>query len=93
MDILDRLNEIAKTAADKTGEAIDTARLKTQIMNDTKSIRELEAKIGEYYYRKFAAGEPVDEAVVEYCTAVSVHEQSIREKEAALHTEKSSPFA
>ena len=95
MDFLDKLNEFAKTAADKTGEAIDTARLKTQIMNDIKSIKELEAKIGEYYYKKFAAGEPLDEELLEYCTAISVHKQSIKEKKAALNTEKagSSDFA
>lgn len=89
MDILDKINEFAKTAADRTSEVIDTARLKAQIMNDTKSIKELEAKIGEHYYKKFAAGELVDEAVMEYCTAISVHKQSIKEKEAALNTERS----
>ena len=88
MDFLDKINEFARTAADKTGEAIYTARLKAQIMNDTKSIKELEAKIGEHYYKKFAAGEPVDEEVMEYCTAISVHKQSIKEKEAALNTER-----
>ncbi len=95
MDFIDRINEFARTAADKTGEVIDTARLKAQIMNDTKSIKELEAKIGEHYYKKFAAGENVDEAVMEYCTAISVHKQSIKEKEAALNTERaaSSDFA
>lgn len=88
MDIMEKINEFAKTAADKTGEAIDAARLKTQILNDTRSIKELEVKIGEHYYKKFAAGEQVDEEVLEYCTAISVHKQSIKEKEAALHTER-----
>lgn len=75
---------ICKTAADKTNELVEDTRLKTQILHDEKSIRELEAKIGAYYYKKFAAGEAVDEAVSEYCTAISVHKANIEEKKAAL---------
>ena len=87
MELFEKLNAFAKTAADKTNELVEDTRLKTQILNDEKSIRELEAKIGAYYYKKFAAGEAVDEAVSEYCTAISVHKANIEEKKAALAKE------
>ena len=77
MELFEKLNAFAKTAADKTNELVEDTRLKTQILNDEKSIRELERKIGAYYYKKFAAGESVDEAVSEYCTAISVHNANI----------------
>ena len=64
MDFLDKINEFARTAADKTGEAIDTARLKAQIMNDTKSIKELEVMIGDHFFKIFAAGDLVDVEVI-----------------------------
>ena len=57
MELFEKLNAFAKTAADKTNELVEDTRLKTQILHDEKSIRELEAKIGAYYYKKFAAGE------------------------------------
>ena len=87
MELFEKLNAFAKTAADKTNELVEDTRLKTQILNDEKSIRELERKIGAYYYKKFAAGESVDEAVSEYCTAISVHNANIQQKNAALAKE------
>lgn len=90
MEFMDKVNAFAKAAADKTSEVIEDTRLKTQILNDEKSIKELETKIGAYYYKKFAAGEAVDEGVLEYCTAISVHLANIDEKKAALNEGKSS---
>ena len=73
MELFEKLNAFAKTAADKTNELVEDTRLKTQILHDEKSIRELEAKIGAYYS--------------EYCTAISVHKANIEEKKAALAKE------
>ena len=87
MELFEKLNAFAKTAADKTNELVEDTRLKTQILNDEKSIRELERKIGAYYYKKFAAGESVDEAVSEYCTPISVHNANIQKKKAGLAKE------
>ena len=91
MELLDKVNAFAKTAASKTGEVIEDTKLKTQIANDEKSIRELEAKIGAYYYKKFAAGEALDEEVSGFCTAISVHLSNIEEKRAAMSSAKD-PF-
>jgi len=84
MDFLNKVNAFAKAAADKTNEVVEDTKLKTQIANDEKSIRELETKIGAHYYRKFVSGQEVDEEVLEYCTAISVHKANIEEKKAAL---------
>ena len=46
MEFFEKVNELAKAAADKTVEVVEDTRLKAQILNDEKSIRELEAKIG-----------------------------------------------
>lgn len=88
MAFLDKVNAFAKAAADKTTEVVEDTKLKTQIMNDEKSIKELQAKIGAYYYNKFASGETVDEAVTQFCTAISVHKANIEEKKAILGVEK-----
>lgn len=84
MDFLNKVNAIAKAAADKTTEVVEDTKLKTQIINDEKSIKELETKIGAHYYRKFISGEEVDQEVLEYCTAISVHKANIEEKKEAL---------
>lgn len=97
MAFLDKVNSFAKAAAEKTNAVVEDTKLKTQIMNDQKSIKELEAKIGAYYYSKFASGEAVDEAIAEFCTAISVHKANIEEKKAILGVEKTEkdedPFA
>lgn len=85
MDFMDKVNAFAKTAAARTTEVVDDARLKAQILSDEKSIRELEAKIGAWYYKKFSTGEPVDEEILEFCTAISVHKANIEEKKSALN--------
>ena len=87
MDFFEKVNELAKAAANKTAEVVEDTRLKAQILNDEKSIRELEAKIGAWYYEQFSAGLPVAEEVSEWCTAISVHKANIEEKKEALkHT-------
>lgn len=91
MEFMDKMNAFAKAAAEKTNEVIGDTKVKAQILNDEKSIRELETKIGAYYYKKFAAGEAVDEGVQEYCTAISVHLANIEEKKSALNKAASSP--
>ncbi len=88
MELFDKVNEFAKNAASKTGEVLEDTRLKTQIMNDEKSIRELQTKIGAFYYKKFAAGEAVEDEVAEFCTAISVHLANIEQKKASLSAGK-----
>lgn len=93
MEFFEKVNTIAKTAAAKTGEVIEDTRLKTQILNDEKSIRELESKIGAHYYAKYAAGEFVDDEVEQYCIAISVHRKNIEEKKEALNAGKEPTYA
>lgn len=88
MEILDKVNAIAKTAASKTGEMLEDTKLRTQILNDEKSIRELELKIGAHYYKKFAAGEAIDDEISELFTAISVHLANIEEKKASIGNTK-----
>ena len=88
MELFDKMNELAKNAASKTGEVLEDTRLKTQILNDEKSIRELQAKIGAFYYKKFAAGEAVEDEVAEFCTAISVHLANIEQKKASMSSGK-----
>ena len=90
MELFDKVNEIAKSAVSKTGEVLEDTRLKTQILNDEKSIRELQAKIGAFYYKKFAAGEAVEDEVTEFCTAISLNLANFDEKKAALNSGKRS---
>ena len=88
MEFFEKVNELAKAAADKTAEVVEDTRLKAQILNDEKSIRELEAKIGAWYYEQFSAGLPVAEEVSEWCTAISVHKANIEEKKEPMILEE-----
>lgn len=85
MDFMNKVNALARAAADKTSEVVEDTKLRTQIANDEKSIRELKMKIGNYYYQKFVSGGEVDAAVLEYCTAISVHKKTIQDKTDALN--------
>ena len=43
---------------------------------------------GAFYYKKFAAGEAIEDEVTEFCTAISVHLANIEEKKAAISAGK-----
>lgn len=59
------IGKFAKTAADKTSNMVETTRLGSKISARNEDIVRLKAQIGEFYWEKFAAGEPCDPALAE----------------------------
>ncbi len=59
------IGKFAKTAADKTSNMVETTRLGSKISAQNDNIARLKAKIGEFYWEKFVAGEPCDPALEE----------------------------
>ena len=65
MAFLDKLGDIARGIGDKTGDAIETAKLNGKIKTEQTAIAECMRQIGEIIYGKHKAGEPVDSGVAE----------------------------
>lgn len=61
MDIFDKINGLAKTATEKTNNAIEITRLSAKMDSEEKSLNAIIKRIGEYYVAKMDNGEVLDE--------------------------------
>ena len=84
MAFFDKLNDLAKNIGEKTSEAIETGKLNNKINAARNAAGEHMKKIGELYYGKYAAGEAVDPAILEYCAAIDAQNQLAAEAQAEI---------
>lgn len=56
MALFDKINELAKTAGEKTGNAIEITKLNARIGKEREHITEAKREIGEIYYAKLSEG-------------------------------------
>ncbi|HXK77970.1 MAG TPA: zinc ribbon domain-containing protein [Oscillospiraceae bacterium] len=93
MAFFDKLNDLAKTAVDKTGNAIENGKLSVKITGEERNIAAATAKIGEYYLAKLDAGEVLDDSVMEIYAEIEEHRRSIEAMRAELGGSKTAPAA
>lgn len=75
MAFLDRVTDMGRTAAKKSGEMMDTAKTKLKISENKSIMKDYEIEIGKLIYAKYQKGEALDVQVMELC-------EKIKEKEA-----------
>lgn len=76
-NFFDKIGEIAKTAADKTGDMIEIGKLNSKISTEQANILALKQKIGGYYYEHFDANESLPPEVYELCGQIKQCEEAI----------------
>ena len=84
MAFFDKLNAFAQNITDKTNDAIETGKLNSKITSEKNLAGEELKKIGTYYYEKFANGEEVDPAILEFCNAAQAHYVAAGEAQAEI---------
>ena len=94
MALFDRLNRMARTLGEITGEALEAGREAREAdRNESRMDAERAAAqeqfciIGEYYYRVYSSGGEVAEEVVEACEAAKAHMDAIAAEEERLRRE------
>lgn len=70
MAFFDKLGNIAKNIGDKTGDAIETTKLNTEISSKKREVSQLKQKIGDFYYDKYKTGGIVDPEAIEFFTEI-----------------------
>lgn len=73
----EKVGEMAKSAADKTTDAIEVTKLNTKVSKEEQKIKNLKAEIGQHFLDLFNAGEHENLFVAEKAVAV---EQCEKEK-------------
>ena len=84
MAIFDKVSEFAKSVGDKTSGAIETTKLDTKISAEQSSINAIMAKIGEFYYNRYAETGTADEGITEFCAAIDGHNAAIADAKAEI---------
>lgn len=88
MAFLDKINDFAKNATEKTNNAIETAKLSAKIDSEQRSLNDIIRKIGEHYVAKIDAGEVLDEEVMAIYEGVLASRKTIAELRAEIESLK-----
>lgn len=78
-NFLNKLGDMAKNAADKTGDMIEIGKLNAKISTEQATIITIKQKIGSYYYEHFDTGGEYPLEVSELCQQIKVCEHAIAE--------------
>lgn len=76
-NFFDKLGEMAKTAADKTGEMIEIGKLSAEISSAENDIADLMSKIGGFYWEKFLSTKTADTEILAWCEAIQAAQEHI----------------
>lgn len=85
MAFLDKVSDFGKTVAKKSGEAVDTAKIKIKISDRKGNIKDIKVQMGNAIYETFEADAELDlEALKELYAKIKEEEAAIAELEASL---------
>ena len=88
MALLDKINDFAKTATEKTNNAIEITKLSAKIDSEQRTLNDIVRKIGDYYVAKMDAGEVLDEEVMAIYEGVVSSRNTIAEMRAEVEALK-----
>ncbi len=88
MALLDKINDFAKTATEKTNNVIETTRLSAKADSEQRSLNSIIQKIGEYYVAKMDSGETLDEEVMSMYAGVIASRKTISDLRSEIETLK-----
>lgn len=76
-NFLNKLGDMAKNAADKTGDLIEQGRLNSKISTEEATIVKLKEQIGNFYWERYASGVQTDAEIQERCEAIKTSQATI----------------
>ena len=88
MAFLDKINDFAKTATEKTNNVIETTKLSAKVEAEQRNLNAIVRKIGEYYVAKIDSGETLDEEVMAIYEGVLASRKAIAEMRADMENLK-----
>lgn len=89
MAFREKVEEFAKTAYDKTGEAVEYTKLNARILSEKGAIKDEYKKLGEYMYQAYKSGTTMDDKALDFCRSIDIHNQTIERTQEELKHSKS----
>ena len=90
-NFLNKLGDMAKTAADKTGDMIEIGKLNAKISTEEAAIAKQKEQIGNFYWEQFLSGQEQPTPVTEWCQAIRASQEAIDALQAEISTLKGEP--
>lgn len=90
-NFLNKLGDMAKTAADKTGDMIEIGKLNAKISTEEAAIAKQKEQIGNFYWEQFLSGQEQPATVTEWCQAIRASQEAIDALQAEISTLKGEP--
>ena len=84
MALIDKINDFAKTATEKTNNAIEITKLSAKVESEQRKLNDIIKKIGEFYVAKIDSGETLDPEVMAIFEGVSATRKAISEMRAEI---------
>ena len=72
MAFLDKLSDIGKSVAQKSGELVETGKISMDIKKKERDAKTLKFELGKYIYQQFKSGKEIDEKVKTICSEIDV---------------------
>ncbi len=88
MALFDKINDFAKTATEKTNNAIEITRLSAKVDSEDRSLTAIIKKIGEYYVAKMDSGEKLEDEVMSIYEGVLQSRKTINELKSEIEVLK-----
>lgn len=82
MAFLDKLSDIGKSVAQKSGEIAESSKLMMNIKKKEKDIRNLKFEIGKYVYEQYKNAQIFDEKIQSFCSDIDTAYREIADLEA-----------
>lgn len=88
MAFRDKFEAFAKTAYDKTGEAVEYTKLNAKILSEKSDIKDDYRKLGEYIYKSYKKGTALDDTALSFCHSIDNHNKIIEKHQKELNRSK-----
>ena len=72
MAFLDKLSDIGKSVAQKSGELVETGKISMDIKKKERDAKTLKFELGKYIYQQFKSGQEIDDKVRTICSEIDV---------------------
>ena len=90
MDLMDKVNDIARMVGDKASELVEIGKLNLKINQENAAVESLQKQIGEIAFGKFRSGDELDPEIEELCIKIEKHKRSMAETQRNLNRMKAS---
>ncbi len=74
---MDKVGNMAKMAADKTGDMVEIGKLNAKILSQKQSITSVKEEIGGILFEKYKKGEEMAEELIKLCQQIQNIENEI----------------